>query len=289
MPADAAEGSLPAALLIVGTGANDMDHTAGVTHSYRDLAWDLAEKGIATLRYDKRTHLYGKEWEAPTMENMTVDWEIIDDAAAAFEMLKSQPEVDENRIYCIGHSLGGLIMPRIDERIGNAFQGYVLIAVPDRPWQEAAYDQYMNYGLAGAGSDNEIYSMASMLEAELKTINKKLDSYSDEDLMSQNMLGMPGYYWKDLNSFDYIAAYEATDKPMLILQGESDYQIQYEVDFEGWQKKMEGHDNCTCILYDNLNHLLLPSGGCFRYSYKEYDMPAHVPEQVIQDIAGLIG
>ena len=46
MPADAAEGSLPAALLIVGTGAFDMDHTAGVTHSYRDLAWDLAEQEV---------------------------------------------------------------------------------------------------------------------------------------------------------------------------------------------------------------------------------------------------
>ena len=99
---------------------------------------------------------------------------------------------------------------------------------------------------------------------------------------------MPAYYWKDVNSFDYVAAIEQTEKPVLLLQGSADYQIVPEKDYQGWTKKLEGHDNCTLKLYDGLNHLFLESRGCFMGCSKEYDMPGHVPEDVILDIAAFV-
>ena len=280
----------PAAVLIAGTGANDMDHTAGKTHPYRDLAWHLAEQGVITIRFDKRSFRYSEEWTVPTMENMSIGWEITDDAVAAIGMLKELEAVDSDRIFCIGHSLGGLVMPRIDEESGGALAGFCLLSVPDRPWQEAAYDQYLNYGLADAGSNSDIYTMASILESEKDTISsKKIDSFAEPDLLGTKLLGMPAAYWKDLNSYDYVKAYEETQKPVFILQGGDDYQILAKKDFAGWEEKMDGHENVKLKLYDGLNHLMMPSFGCFKSCYKEYDMSNHVSSDVISDIVAWIG
>lgn len=290
MPADAAESgqTYPAVVLVHGTGANDMDQSAGNTKMFRDLAWRLAEKGIIVIRYDKRTFAYSGVWnENATLETLTVDWEIVDDAVAATETLREQSMVDPERVYIVGHSLGGLVIPRIDAA-GGDYAGYVLMAVPDRPWQEAAYDQYLNYGLADMDSD-DIYYACSYLESQLKDINNKLDTYSEDSLVNENLLGMPAQYWKDLNTVDYVECIQTTEKPVLLLQGQEDYQIRADADYEGWQKKLEGRNNVTMKIYEGLNHLFMKSQGCFKGNSMEYMMPNHVSEDVISDISAFIG
>lgn len=290
MPKGALESgeTYPAAVLIHGTGANDKDMTAGSTRMFRDIAWGLAEQGIITIRYDKRTSIYAEEMISyPSEENLDIDWDIIDDAVLATEMLRNVSAVDPDNVYAIGHSLGGLVMPRIDEN-GGQYTGYVLMAVPDSTWQDAAFQQYLNYGLANMDTD-DIYYACSFLESQKKDIDSKLDTYSDDELMKENLLGMPAMYWKNLNEMDYVEAYTNTDKPMLILQGEEDYQIRADQNFEGWQKLLEGHSNVSMKQYEGLNHLFMVSQGCFMGSSMEYAMPNYVEDTVIADIAAYIG
>jgi hypothetical protein len=52
-------GPFPAVVLIAGSGPQDRDETIGPNKPLRDLAWGLASQGIAVLRYDKRTLVYG--------------------------------------------------------------------------------------------------------------------------------------------------------------------------------------------------------------------------------------
>ena len=73
--------------------------------------------------------------------------------------------------------------------------------------------------------------------------------------------------------------------PMLILQGERDYQVRM-VDFEGWQKALAGRPNVTFKSYPALNHLFIAGAG--PSTPAEYDQPGHVSEDVIADIAGWI-
>ena len=49
------EGRVPAIILVHGSGANDRDETVGPNLPFRDLAWGLASRGLAVLRYEKRT------------------------------------------------------------------------------------------------------------------------------------------------------------------------------------------------------------------------------------------
>ncbi|MDZ7606573.1 MAG: hypothetical protein U5K79_13515 [Cyclobacteriaceae bacterium] len=53
------KNSFPIVLFVHGSGPNDRDETIGPNKPFRDIAYGLAEKGIASLRYDKRTFVYG--------------------------------------------------------------------------------------------------------------------------------------------------------------------------------------------------------------------------------------
>ncbi len=53
------DGPFPAVVLLAGSGPQDRDETIGPNKALRDLAWGLAARGIASLRYDKRTLAYG--------------------------------------------------------------------------------------------------------------------------------------------------------------------------------------------------------------------------------------
>ena len=52
---------LSCVILVHGSGPNDRDETIGPNKPFKDIAWGLASKGIAVLRYDKRTKIYPTE------------------------------------------------------------------------------------------------------------------------------------------------------------------------------------------------------------------------------------
>src|SRR5262249_47381693 len=55
----AGRGPFPGVVLVHGSGPNDRDETIGPNKPFRDLAWGLASRNIAVLRYDKRTRVHG--------------------------------------------------------------------------------------------------------------------------------------------------------------------------------------------------------------------------------------
>ncbi len=58
LPATAVGQTVPALVLVPGSGPADRDETIGANKPFRDLAWGLAAKGVAVLRYEKRTKEY---------------------------------------------------------------------------------------------------------------------------------------------------------------------------------------------------------------------------------------
>ena len=118
MPKDVV-GNVPVVILVHGSGPHDRDETIGPLKPFRELAWGLAEQGIAVIRYDKRTYVYKGE-AMTSVESFTYDDEGVDDAIAATELAKTLPGIDGNRVYVLGHRLGGTLVPGIAERAGDA-------------------------------------------------------------------------------------------------------------------------------------------------------------------------
>ena len=53
---------------------------------------------------------------------MDYDKEIVDDALVALQQACTLPEVDTRRIFVVGHSLSGMLLPRIAQRATTPWQ-----------------------------------------------------------------------------------------------------------------------------------------------------------------------
>lgn len=95
------EGPFPAVVLVHGSGPLDRDSTVGPNRPFRDLAQGLASRGIAVLRYEKRTHAHPM-LTALAGSTLTVQQETVDDALAAVELLERHEKIDANHLFMEG-------------------------------------------------------------------------------------------------------------------------------------------------------------------------------------------
>ena len=96
-----------------------------------------------------------------------------------------------------------------------------------------------------------------------------------------NVGGAPASYWLDLKGYDPPAVARAITRPMLVLQGERDYQVPLD-DFGRWKSALSSRSQVTLRSYPALNHLFIEGAGPSLPT--EYMMPGHVAEVVVRDI-----
>ena len=130
--------SFPVVILVHGSGPNDRDETYSQNKIFRDLAKGLASVGIGSIRYDKRTKVYGAKLDLKTF---TLKEEVIDDVNSAIALAKTLKGVNPNKIIVIGHSLGAMAAPQIATENPN-LAGIVLMAGNARPLGDLLIEQY---------------------------------------------------------------------------------------------------------------------------------------------------
>lgn len=276
IPQDAS--GAPAVVLVHGSGPNDRDETVGANKPFRDLATGLSRQGIVVLRYDKRSRV------APLTflgRPFTVDDEVVDDALLAVALLRGVPEVDPSRIVVLGHSLGGMMAPRIGAR-DPALAGLIILAGANRPLTDMIEDQ-IAYMRTLPGADT------AALDAALARLQPDLDAIralTPADSTSPKLrFGAPPAYWLDLAAYDAVAVASRLPMPLLVLQGGRDYQVTM-TDYEAWRTGLAGNPEAEFRDYPSLNHLFIAGSG--PSSPAEYGVAGHVDQQVIADIADWI-
>ncbi|HSK20785.1 MAG TPA: alpha/beta fold hydrolase [Longimicrobiales bacterium] len=270
------EGDRHAAMVLVhGSGPHDRDETVGGTKVFRDLAWGLATHGVVVLRYEKRTKTHGARMTGA----ITVDDEVIEDALAALELVRSNPSVDPERVYIAGHSLGAQLAPEIARRDGRV-AGVIMLAAPARPIGEIMEAQ-LEY-LAGlplnAAPEAQAQLAAALAEVRLLTSGEAPDTAV--------ILGAPASYFRDLEARDAVAEAVALAIPVLVLQGERDYQVTMD-DFAIWREATRDRAGTLLKAFPGLNHLFVTGTG--PASPAEYIAPGYVAEDVVVTIADWVG
>ena len=281
LPAGAGAKPSPALVLVHGSGPSDRDQTLGVLKPFRDLAWGLATKGIAVLRYEKRTKEYAGRFMGPDQLKITVQEESIDDALSAVKQLRETEGIDPKRIFVLGLSLGGTLAPRIghaDPKIA----GLIIMAGATRPLEDLVVEQtrYL-LSLKGEPSPAEQDQLRGLESAAARI--KKLTSADGSS--STNLLGAPAGYWLDLRAYNPVQEAKALKQPLLILQGGRDYQVT-QTDFNQWKEALGTSPTVAFELYPQLNHLFVSGEG--KSTPQEYEKPGHVSGTVIADIADWI-
>lgn len=271
----------PCVIIIGSSGPNDMDMTYGDNKMYKDLAWELACKGIAVFRYDKRTFNLGSQilTDKYAGKQLTLKEEYLDDAKFAIEYILNSGKVDSKNIFLIGHDQGGMMAPLIAKQ-NKKIAGVIMMAANARPTQDVMTDQ-IDF-LINEPDYNSVQKSFYIKTKQLavKSKNPKLKPSEPED----SMPGATASYWISVNNYHQIEIAKNLNQPIYVLQGERDYHVGLK-DFEIWKNELSER-NRTFKLYPKLNHHFMEGEGAI--SSKEYDKRNHVPDYVADDIAGWI-
>ena len=174
------EGPFPAVILLQGSGASDRDETVGSLKPFRDLAEGLAGRGIAVYRFDKRSYVYADELAAK--KDATLEDEYLEDAVNAVQLLAAQDRIDPNRIFVLGHSLGGNAIPAVARELKQApvkARGFIMMAASPRPLDVLMREQY-----------NFLYSLLPGItaeqQAEKDALFAELDKLQEPDSLAED-------------------------------------------------------------------------------------------------------
>ena len=279
---DGASAPLPAVVMVHGSGSSNMDEKVMKLTPFRDLAEGLAKRGVASIRYDKRTFAHARKMAKACP---TVEAETIEDALLAVGLLKKDPRIDPERIYILGHSMGAMLAPRIDAE-GGEVKGLILMAGTPHRLEEVVLRQ-----LKQSSGGNPI--LRRIIGLEYRIFSKKfagLYQMPDEEAKKKKFAGnLSLYYFMELGqktAADYLLE---SRKPALIMQGGKDFQVLAEDDFRKLRELLAGRENTHFRLYPDLNHLFVKGiyDDILKAS-KEYRVERHIGDEVMDDIASFI-
>ena len=279
-----ASDQVPAVVFVHGSGSSNMDEKVGKLTPFKDLAEGLAELGIASIRYDKRS--FAHPFKMLREKVITVREETIEDAILATELLRRDSRIDKDNIFIAGHSMGGMLAPRIDAEGGN-YKGLILMAGSPRTLGEIMLDQNEEVMRSGKGV---LQWYVKTQVAKISAMFDGMYELSDEEAKKKKLgNGTTLYYFKEMGEHPASEYLLKLEKPVMIMQGEKDFQATLEKDFAAYKELLEDKKNVTFKVYENLNHLFVNSVyGNIMKAMKEYKVEQHIGKNVIKDLADWI-
>jgi len=235
-----ATGRVPVAVIIAGSGPTDRNGNSllGIRpNSYAQLAWRLAERGIATLRYDKR----GMPGTQGTFDitKMTLE-DFAGDARAAAESLARDPRF--SRVVLIGHSEGASLA-LIAARQGAPVAGVVHVSGLGRPLADVIREQLSRQ-----------FDSLTLVRYDTAMKHYLLGEQPADVPPPLAMLFVPvnQTFMRSLAGFDAPAAIRAVRQPVLIVQGETDLQA-----IVADAERLHGaRPDARLVLIPEVNHVL---------------------------------
>ncbi len=219
---------IPIVVMVQGSGVQDRDSTIGPNKIFQQLAIGLAERGIASLRYDRRPRFAN----ASFLAHPDLDHEVVIDAASALAFCETLPEVDPRDIYLLGHSLGAELAPDIALRrmsqMPNSVKGMILMSGIARPIDTVMIEQIRTLGKAQGATPNQI---APVVSAWIAVFAAAKDPKTPDTEPLGVGTKIPASYWRDWLHRDPLATMAHLHVPTLVLRGENDHNATH-ADFE---------------------------------------------------------
>jgi uncharacterized protein len=285
LPAGKPSERYPCVVLLGGSGPTDRDSSIGALKPFKDIALGLASNNnIAVCRIDK-TSLALRLWYRLFRRNkqgITLTGEY-GYALDAIRRIKSNPDIRSDKVYILGHSLGGLMAAHL-AAVEDSVAGCILMATPSESIYRCAIRQFRYIASLGEGDDNDgsrsLLSDAEELGKQAAIADSptlSLDTPAD-----QLPFGIGPAYWLECRALNPANTTQQINKPILILQGGRDYQVTVD-DCKSLHASLEGNKNAEFRLYDSLNHCFVTGNG--PSGPAEYNLPGNVEWEVVQDIS----
>ncbi len=230
-------------LIIPGSGPTDRDgnNPLGVNAStYRLLAENLALKGIATLRVDKRG-MFASSAAVADANAVTIN-DYVADVRSWITVLKQY--LKSPCIWLLGHSEGGIVaLAAVKER--DVF-GLIVVATPSCPLGEV-----LRYQLK-ANPENAILLDDALFVINELEHNRRTNVQDMHPALQRIFHPAVQGFLIDIFAFNPSHLIASVTKPVLILQGQRDLQVT-----ENDARKLKSaNPKATLVLLPDVNHVL---------------------------------
>jgi alpha-beta hydrolase superfamily lysophospholipase len=267
----------PAILLIGGSGPVDRDGTVAGIPLHAQLAGQLAEEGYIVLRYDKR----GVGQSGGRVETVTLQ-DYADDALAAVRFLSRRRDVDNRRIFVVGHSEGASVamLAGRERRIA----GLVLMGGIGTTGRDLILEQQRYMLDVTRIVDAE---RAEKIELQERILDAAIEQEGWEDLPAEVRPLVDTPWYRSLLLFDAAAVMPRVRQPVLVIHGELDRQVPPH-HAERLAELAKARRNAPPVALETLpglNHLLVPARTGHVAEYASLEAQAISP-QVASTIAG---
>lgn len=261
---------VPALVLLQGSGPTNRDGNQPPTlrtDLLRQIAEGLAQKGIATLRYDKRgLPANAASIPADPADYATYfDWgRFVDDAYAAYAFLRAQPSVDLNKTGLLGHSEGATIALDLSNRLQAAEKPalLVLMAAPGRRIDVIVREQ-LDRQLTGLKPAQK----RAFLAENDRIVQVIRDTGALPAKIPAALSGLYPFYsgpfWQAQLRLDPADLARRYAGPVLLIQGDADIQVSSERDTLALDRALQqrGNDDHAMIVLPRTSHNLKPLQG----------------------------
>lgn len=237
------------AVIVGGSGPTNRDASIQSYHPYKDIAEGLAEKGIASFRYDKRAFSHkDKLQSAEKLLDFTIKEEYLDDYNEVIKYIGERKDIDKNNIYTIGHSQGGYIIPML-EKTNSQPKGYIFLAANSTRIEDALIEQCDKILKTPNLPENQKKQYEEMKKQGQKI--KALTPMSPNEIIA----GTSVKYWLELKNYNVLEEVKSINKPMIFLQGLDDFNVP-ERDLNSYKDALKGKENAEYKTYEGLTHVL---------------------------------
>jgi pimeloyl-ACP methyl ester carboxylesterase len=210
-----ARATLPVVLIVAGSGPTDYQGNSLAApvrpYLHARLAWGLAERGIASVRYDKRG--IGRSAAGAGSPTTLTLGRYRDDVVALARQLRADPRF--GRLVLLGHSEGaGLVLEATNA--GAPADGFIMLAGAGRPLIQLLRDQFhVQYDSA----------TSARIEAHFRAF---LDGAEPAEHVPDNVkpLVMPQYrpMLRSMAAYDPAGEMRRSRLPALVVHGGMDLQ-----------------------------------------------------------------
>lgn len=237
-------GEGPPVLIIPGSGPTDRDGNSplGISAStYRLLAEGLAERGLTTVRIDKRG-MFGSAAATPDPNAITIP-DYVSDVRSWVTTLRQR--TGARCVWLLGHSEGGLVALAAAQEPSEVC-GLILVSTAGQSMGELLREQ-LKANPANAPLLPQALSAIDNLEAGRRVDTTRMDPA----LMPLFAPQIQGFLISAF-SFDPAKLLSGIHKPVLILQGLRDIQVRG----ADAQRLKNADPAATMALIPNANHVL---------------------------------
>ncbi len=228
--------SLPIVLFVPSAGEVPKN---GVANEFEMLSIELANRGIASLRYDKRGSFDSNGIQIKEEKIKVADY--VADISAILDRIKNDKKFTD--VFVLGHYQGALYGALAIQK--NKVDGFISVGGAGRTIDVLLKEQIKENEL----NPQVVIDEANFVISELKKGNKVEVSELVERMFRPSIQN----YLIDWISYDPVEVYKKIENtPILIIQGKNDIQVK-EKDAKLLAEALEGNEP---ILIDKMSHVL---------------------------------